>query len=176
MMARGCGTWWHGSRVATEQRASELAAGDRVRSAGGGQLDAMAGRQAIADDRDGVAGAFRGGTDIDDQRIECSDPQVVGLPPRRLALQVGIDAGSDHGRGPDREFGLSMLSLCSGPSLGEVARPDVRELDRMFTRRAGIADCVRCEVEQYLTRKRVVLRMQWLQSPREVVDFRGRDP
>ena len=41
---------------------------------------------------------------------------------------------------------------------------------------AGIADCVRCEVEQYLTRKRVVLRMQWLQSPREVVDFRGRDP
>src|SRR5262249_2820076 len=49
---------------------------------------------------------------INDERVECPPPQVVGLPPDDLVEESRIDATVDHGGSAQRVLAVLMLGFC----------------------------------------------------------------
>ena len=77
---------------------------------------------------------------------------------------------------PDRELALVMLLLGVSGALREVALSDSHELERLRPRCAGFFDGVSCEIEEHLTRERVMRRMQWLECSLQLAEaLAGRD-
>ena len=53
-------------------------------------------RDLLAHDVDRPPGAFGRDPEVDDERVERPEPEIVRAPPRDLIEQAGIDAGSDQ--------------------------------------------------------------------------------
>src|ERR1700730_11221082 len=151
---------------AWSEQSTRLPWSDRARSRPsqplrvGAQLDAVDRCESLAGRVDGLTGAIRGNSDVGEERVQGPHEEVIRTPPADLGLEVGSDAGADHGDGTQRVVALVLLVLATDVDLGKVALPYTVILDRVGTRRTGDLERIGREVQQHEPRKQAALGVE----------------
>jgi len=101
---------------------------------------------------------FGRGSDVDHDRFERPEPEIIDRPTACVVEQRRVDTRPDHRGRSDREARLVVLCPSVGAILGQQPTPDLVGVERPFTGRPRLLDRIGGEVESHVDQVRAQAR------------------